>query len=334
VSFLRLLHISDTHFCEVPNRRNIMKLSQDPPALSLTRQGKKISTSVFPGSFDVDVAAGLASFVTDVGSELDLIIHSGDLATTGRPSDLDVAFVFVDGQPSGVADRSHRPHIQGHASKIFPCPGNHDKYKDNFGNPFSPNFELKFKRYWRPQRYDIMYRYLPSEEKRVCLVAIDFCLRSASDAEFPAAKNKYGRGKAYPDILDRLNYLMIELKSYSETTKFIWVVHFPPFDDCKSYELLLGYEEVSRLASKHGISLIVSGHLHRNSVSKTQFGTPILCAGSACSVDETPNCWIHLLDIEEKEDGSFYFQRTDFRWNNNDGTFDPLGPQLILQEIA
>ncbi|MCJ2070900.1 metallophosphoesterase [Methylobacterium sp. J-030] len=328
--YRRLLHISDTHFCEFPNRNNHLKLWQNPPALSLTNQGKRISRSFFPSSFDSNAAQALAAFVCDVAPDLSLIVHSGDLATTGRPDDLGAAFHFLSASNCNGSTADGKPSIGDHVEKLFICPGNHDRYKNNFAKPWSANFNLQFRKIWLTQRLDITYRYVNKDDRKICILAIDFCLRANRDAGAPYQLNRYGRGKVYSDTILRLNDLMTELVDNDKCLNFIWVIHFPPADGAGSAEQLLNFDDVASLAKKYNVSFVLSGHLHNASISKTSYGTTIIRAGTACAADEAPNCWIHLLDLKIEDDLIASIRKTDYKWDWRNGEFSPVGSSIQI----
>lgn len=119
----RLLHASDLHLATAPGQIGVADLWSvglcGLPRLSLV------------SSYDDSLLHQLARFAKARAPEIDGIVLTGDLATTGHPGDLAVALDFV----TGPADPTHgwltadgRPTLGGIGCPLWLLPGNHDRF--------------------------------------------------------------------------------------------------------------------------------------------------------------------------------------------------------------
>jgi hypothetical protein len=98
-------------------------------------------------------------------------------------------------------------------------------------------------------------------------------------------------------------------------------VHFPPIP-CEDLRLLLiDHALLEGAAIRIRINFFMAGHLHRNQITQTQYGTTILGAGSACSFDDEGANWIHVIDFEVLGGVVHSCQKTDYSWNEQNQEF-------------
>lgn len=313
------LHISDLHLCEIANRINALTLMGDPPAHSLHYREDVKFYPTYPSSFDRDLANAAAAFIDEVGSDYDAIILSGDLATTGLYRDLEVGEFFLNAKEA----RPYNPEtflrpIGSFADKVLFLPGNHDRYKDSYGQPWSFNLEIKIKNHWSPKKMDVNYRIFENNGHQIAIFLVDFSLRCSADAEAPIAINRYGRGKAYHDTMERLTAEVAIVRNTYKNIKIAWATHYPAGIKCQSYLSFIDEEHFISCAYKHNVSFILAGHLHRSEILCEPQQVPVLCAGTLCSIDQSPESYAHSIEINVSQDSIWTLQRHDFRWNKDD----------------
>lgn len=319
---MRFLHLSDLHICIEPNRRNIVSLLQAKPSekidvvKNLFKQG--LATIAHPASYRPSRLSAVAEFTYKNRASYAGVIISGDLATSGKVSDVKEAYNFVATKPDDKWVSAGSPVLQGSSLPVLVMPGNHDNYASNSPIPSPANFNLYFNQQLQEDRYANRVGRKAFIEDGVLVVFIfaDFSFGKKSDS-----KNKrhlYGGGKVQKSVLQ-------ELKDRTQNVKFkhnidvkrvevFWVVHFAPFD-CGSDLELTGYEKILEAAENHGIKAILCGHTHEHRVIKNKT-TSIFCAGAATSVD-CENA-IHEFEYDVHRDEISY--RT-FNYSSMNGEF-------------
>jgi hypothetical protein len=154
------------------------------------------------------------------GNRLDVILVTGDLATTGDARDLRPAHEFVDAAP--VSGRrapwltaAGKPTLQAAGAPIVLLPGNHDRYQGLTKNAGGTQFDAFFANYWKtssrgqlpasPSVQTLVVLQGGTGEK-LAIVAADFTLATNADAD--ASRGGWfaylGQSKAYQVIVDAL----------------------------------------------------------------------------------------------------------------------------------
>lgn len=214
-------------------------------------------------------------------------------------------------------------------------PGNHDRYSDLLGRAGSKNFETDgaFKGLWSddPVKSIVVER----DGATLALVGTDFCLRQDSDAGPVVIYNRFGRGRAYPDVINRTIGEIKTIKSEYNPDAIVWMMHFPPIDSARSGLRLIDFSRAQSVADELDVSVILAGHLHRNEIYETKGKVPILAAGTATAepAEDDKNNWIHRIEIDVSGGRLTSCKKTDYVWDSdrnnfrdNDPTDIPLRP--------
>jgi DNA repair exonuclease SbcCD nuclease subunit len=254
------------------------------------------------GSHQLQLADALAEFIYTEYAALDLIIITGDLATTGSEVDLSSAadYIRVPCQSKWWTSQD-APSLNSGDLDIFLLPGNHDRYRDDSGNAAGTNFDVVFQAYWpRNSRVNTFRLEMPDGEQ-LAIVAVDFCLRRNSDSRAPSAKNRWGRGRAYPDTIATL---VAETRRLYDRgcTAVMWATHFPPRPPQRCSSLALIKENNLILAAREcNVRYIFAGHIHRKEHYRVGIGNiEVLCAASSIAVSQDKN-QIHVITVEVRD---------------------------------
>lgn len=251
----------------------------------------------FASSFDRALYYCLCAFIESEAPNLDAIVITGDLATTGFRKDLDRALSFLEAPLT--------PSISPVPfQKKLLLPGNHDRfiYSDD-GVLYAPGgtlFDQILRRYWSGPVMD--YKPLRKGYLSVIVVAADFSLQSKNHCTFPLLRvSRLAQGYVYPDILKAMVARTKQVCAQEEDEGYLpvvfWAVHFPPFfvhaNATRASHLL--YKLTKNLilekslmdaAKKEGIAAILAGHTHEaQDYRPKKYGVRVLCAGSAIADD-------------------------------------------------
>jgi predicted phosphodiesterase len=321
-SVFRYIHLSDFHLCIEPRRGNVLPLLKlrnlvEPDVWSsVGKQVKRLGPKsiLYPASYEPEVLSGAARFCRQKHETVDAIIVSGDLCTTGMLDDLIVAEKFLNGSKS--TNTGFTASIDFCRDKVVTVPGNHDRYKDNFADPNCINFELKFGRFLRNFSDRVGHWVDAIDQLKIAFVFIDFTLKSKKDAK---PQNRYGRGRAYPEIVEEAISRSDLLIHKYPNAHLVWVLHFAPYD-CGDFLMLEGSDAMLSAATKCNVKAILNGHTHKP-LFDYHDGIPIACAGSTCAFDSTGSHAIHILEFRAYENGNFTVSREDFGWDARNQEF-------------
>lgn len=291
----RLIHISDLHLSVREGWFNALSRKGNRLGWALRNlyKGKNI---FYPSSFDSSLIQAVTSHLQKISDEIDALIISGDLATTGRDDDLNVAINSLNGQfPSSWGAF---PRQAGILSMDFPTiiiPGNHDRYKVTTGLPGNYRFESIFGKYWDAGQgisssefggNYVRSTVLRKGQETLIICCADFTLYGESDADV-SAFSYLGQGVVHSDRLGELQsetQALIGNSDYSDAA-VIWVVHFPPYFKGLDPKLVLRLDErLINAAKAEGVTCILAGHTHNQRCYSVD-GVRIYCAGTVCSVD-------------------------------------------------
>ena len=248
----RVLQLSDFHFCLEPNRHNYLSLLQSPRNEVLNILFNRDTTySLYPASYSQNLAEGVASFVFERRDEIDLLLISGDLGTTGMTEDLSTAHDFM----FHPADNTYlyyppatllvlKPTLEGSKRGIMFFAGNHDRYADNKGTPNSANFENVFSSELAARKSDPNIAILTGDGgEQIAFIAADFCLKSAQHAG-PGTLSYYGQGIAYPQVVrDIVKKTKLVRKQHGEIP-ILWTMHFPPVSAVSTNLRILHWQRI------------------------------------------------------------------------------------------
>jgi 3',5'-cyclic AMP phosphodiesterase CpdA len=330
VTAFRLLHISDPHFSIQPNQQHWYKIKDQTPWVSLSRfyNGQLKN---FPTGYSAEVAEIAAKVIFSMRDQFDMLVLTGDIATTGQLECLDTAREFTHSTAkTHWLNAADNPTLQGAwlGKQFILMPGNHDRYQDKHGMPGGTKFDEVYRDEWPKPHKFVNHRGVTKDGERLACIAADFCLRKESDAGRVYKVNRWGRGKVYKDAVKRLVARTKLVRTKYDPIAVVWLIHFPPTNDPSTFERLNDADLVTVAAKENGIPLILSGHLHRNIVSRTQKDTPVLCAGSLTSVGDTG--WLHFIDVDVVSGAIKSCSKTDFKYDENQKNFVKIPARRIF----
>jgi hypothetical protein len=101
VATFKVIHISDLHCGSEPDADNILTAINfwRSQHISAGQVFRSIGRGISQTTYDLEIAKKAARFITSHSARTSLIIASGDLSTTGRLDDLNVARGFFEGLP-------------------------------------------------------------------------------------------------------------------------------------------------------------------------------------------------------------------------------------------
>jgi hypothetical protein len=323
VSF-RFLHISDLHISSESGR--------DEPVLTEIKRWKawlrgeaRFKT---PPSYSWDIADRLARFVCYYKNvfqvDLDFILATGDLATTGETPDLSAAFKYLNGPilAEWWQDDLTQTASLATVAKRFLLPGNHDRFKGKWYRPGNRLFDSVFDLLWKAKN-GVMAVTRTKEKETLGIVLVDLSLRSVLDGtkfrRLYRVGGIWGQGMVYDDTLDTLKAETERL--IKDGCHVIWATHFEPNNIVKNLELI-GAEKIIKLAEKLKIKHIFCGHLHRLLNSRVQkTSVEIHCVGSATQVTEEYDNSVNSITINIKNKKMEILPPIEHRYNRERDCF-------------
>ena len=266
----RLVHLSDLHLARTPRQVDLLQAGRNMPQLL---QGNRLSwfSSYLPAALRT-----AAAFVYRRHRDLDGVLITGDLATTGyRPDDLLLAKTVVSAPNPG--QRHLLPH-PFNATGRFPTvrhvptawiPGNHDRYASNL---FAPG----------GRAFDQIVGWAGTGAQRVTLatglhvVGLDCSMRALSPLD--SGLERLAVGEVCDQLLDEARAASART---ADDDALLWLVHWPPeFDGGDRQMRLEGEARLLALADELDVDLVLSGHTHETRVYLTSVGVPVVCCGT------------------------------------------------------
>jgi predicted phosphodiesterase len=315
------IHLSDPHFCSVPVRQNVLTLMRRRPRAVIDTSLARVRHDFFcfakPASYVPDIVSGVAQFCLERAAVVDGIIVTGDIATTGFLSDLNVGYAFLT-EPAADSFLTERglPTLGASKLPIYVLPGNHDKFWDYAGSPNCKNFELKFD--GKMPHFDggVGHWVAGKQERFLGFVYGDFCLLDRSDAQDKIV-GVFGQGRVYEHILGELKSRTLSLRARYKGIHLVWVIHFAPFDCGLSLELI-DWRDVEQAAVALGLVATLCGHTHKAS-KWVRDRHVIYCGGSAGCVDSEDDSRVHVVHFNVDE--SCVVSRESYKWDSNKQEF-------------
>lgn len=340
----RIAHLSDLHFSTVTHRLNPWEaeeaIRQRAAAvmaeLRRNRGGNRISQVLYPSTFEPDVAISLLRRLAGELPELDALIVTGDLATTGHSDDMQVARNYfagsipIDWDPAAVTPP---PSLLENSIPILTLPGNHDRYEGIALIPGALSYERLFGKYWDLDRGHAYSFEESAGGARVRATALqkgsfglgivlgDFSLAAASDGE--GLTGYIGQGRVAHEILEAMlnatDALRTEASEQEVKSSIIWAIHFAPsFPDTPNTLRLINEQSLLSAAAANGIPLVLCGHTHepREYVHASTPQVRILCSGSSTGTSVHEHHSYGRIDICLDESGAVAsIMPNRFAWN-------------------
>lgn len=306
------MQISDLHLSASPNRLHWLSYIQRPVRFAAHRSRYGLSND--PSSHKIDLAEATARVIYERRRNIDCVIVSGDLATTGTKKDLRVAKDFIEAPGSKYLTGSDGPTLGPSGLPVLLLPGNHDRYVDEGGDAGGRHFDGAFKGHWGKTHPYVDHHIIERNGSVVAFIQADFCLRSNRDCDSPSYFHKWGQGYVHSDILRDLVDLTTDIRRVHRQACIIWVIHFTPIDACDKFLRLIRYKRLLRAADRAKVNAILCGHLHTTR-SFSYGNVKIFSAGSACSVDAGEDNAIQFVDLYA-DSGRWSIRSRALYWDN------------------
>jgi len=315
----RLLHVSDLHVAQTPERLGFLAAFR--PGFKLSVLGSVSGVS----SHNRQMLQGLARLAHREAGSLDGVVVTGDIATTGSWPDLGAADDFLH--------TAHAPSKPFHTPlgeptlnnargvNVYFIPGNHDRYQGQRLFPANTAFDLKFQNTWKGGQSACEVDVLRKGGVALGLIGADLSLRDAAHVMPHNPFQIWGAGRVYPDVVTELERLTNGLrKEYGEAVAVVWLVHFPPKFRKQSPGLdLIDEDELVRAADFCGVKVILAGHTHSECRYTPGSLTEVLCAGTATEHrpprSQEPRS-VHLLDFDVDAGGGCVVTKTSLEWSD------------------
>ncbi len=324
---IRIAILADPHLCTELRRANIASLYSRTPSKyidtwkSAGRDGLPDLgiCLIKPTSYDDEPLLAAAKFIKRNSAKIDLLLVLGDLSTTGKEEDLDVARqVFLDRLDPLHADARLSPRFGGLGIPIQVIPGNHDRYKDDYGTPGGDRFDQVFAAAYTPTN-GVCTNTLSKDGIEVGIVSADFCFREGVGTEL---HRRYGRGNVDGIVLGELELQTRTWQRNHPEMPAIWALHFSPSESVGSMLKLEQRELIADLAKKMKVNHILCGHTHER---RHETGTHphIYCAGSVSSVDSIGEHFLHLCRVSHDKDRKVHVRIGDLQYDHSEREFLP-----------
>ncbi len=314
----RLLHISDLHLARRPNEVGFFSYISEGNPLEYK--------AAWNSSHSAVKLSALSWFVHHHAKRLDVVLVTGDIATSGNRNDLRRAMWFVDGPQIhsswlGPASNQFSATLQRGDIPVRVMPGNHDRFWDAFlFPPGNMIFDKVFQKYWKVGQgvqIQIVLRAKGGNDQ-LAVISADCTLASLSEATLPLGH--LAQGRARTAIVDRLVGETRLVSKRSQPTAVIWALHFPPKPVKKKWwHNLINDEQLLAKAKENGVTCILCGHFHEtlqyNPVGHESVFVSIV--GTACRAGNTRG-EISICEVDVANSGIVGSPRIEsYRWDGN-----------------
>jgi len=338
----RIGHISDLHFSQVADRLNPLEAAgtegisaKSKSAISALMSGKGFR---YPSTFNRSVALGLLESMPASFNDLDTLLVTGDLATTGLDADLSIARnYFLGSVPTEWNPLGAVPSLRDELPfPILFLPGNHDRYEGSIHSPTASAFERHFGEFWdlgsdKVGRVAgtggrVMVTILKKGQSALVIVLADLALKDiwAGDGFL----GWVGQGKALEavtrEIVRTTRVALARAGGAGLNAAALWAVHFPPlFPEIKPSLDLLQSDLLLEAARSCGVSLLLAGHTHiaaaysipAPKASGGVGGTTIHCSGATTGISSHGRYSLSVLDVDIAGDRIADVKRCDYEWD-------------------
>ena len=294
----RFFHLSDLHFYREYTSFAAFFAS------SVTSQLTSFTRKILLSKHNFHKADTFARIIGGY-KNIDCILITGDMATTGRDEDLQIAYEFIN-DPKRITklgtfswrSLSGLPTLAGCSNKnIIILPGNHDRYVGPQLFAGGIKFDQVFRKYWPPKAGSshqntsrrIIPRLIrhPNGKERIAFIAVDLTLKTSLHES--CVLGSLGQGCAYKHRIDALERITESVKKDFNTNAIMWMVHFAPkFKGISAQTILIDDDSLIARAKRLKIKHIFCGHTHETD-SYSVDGVCIHCAGSATAEPRWPS---------------------------------------------
>ena len=325
-----ILHASDLHIAEAEYLIS--------PADELTPGNLRYAVRkwAWASSWDSAVFKAFADLTLELAEdgEIDGVILTGDIATTGAIGDLGRAHDVLYGPWDGVEKsmgRNRLPTLGALGESGVPLlilPGNHDGYakrirrKRPWYSVGDDTFDSAFGVEWTGP----VMKYAPivGEDVVVQVIGVDCRLRSRKDKEGHAMFSAMGQGRVYDDTLRLLEEITSDVRREHTGWRklvLVWAVHFPPCYPGGGIKLkLVDGEKLVAAAHRLGVAAVLSGHTHEQvKYNHPDMGCDVYCCGTTAQHWAPEGNYCQLISFDAGPGGSVEITLEVFRYDASTG---------------
>jgi 3',5'-cyclic AMP phosphodiesterase CpdA len=311
-----ILHVSDLHFGIQPNVTHVYDSRHE-------RDGARRGL-LHQSSHDPDLVEFVASTAYKLRRKnaLDLVVITGDLATSGSDDDLSAAYTFVDRETNlGWINAEGDPSLDGQHQKLLLLPGNHDRYHGGIASmPGGRRFDAIFERYWTAGQGVEWLATLGNEgtSDRLAIVGMDCTLTTIADAE--PAHSYFGQGRVKQELLSKLKNQLLEIRKSIGDTAVLLLLHYSPeHPRTPAHSKLIGDTALVGVAADLAVTDILCGHLHDAEVYDGSLGGVRMHSAGSASHCAVPENAFHVRRVTVDGSRITTVGRIDFVWNSELG---------------
>jgi len=310
MTIFRVLHLSDLHFAATAEAVNFVDVPRSQLATEMVSRLRKKTTEItfrYPTTYDPSAAEDIA-IVAFLDTELDLILISGDISTTGTRSDLVVAKEFITATPArGWLSERNFPTLVAANVPIALLPGNHDRFR-RASFPFGTGgteFDEQFNEHWWVGQNASLLGLLKKDSDWIAFVGADFTLHEKT----LDPREEAGRGHVSEHILKSLRLLTKRVREsvqqrYEKSPAVAWVVHFAPeFEGLDEFLVLENDAVLIAAAAEDSVNHILCGHTHEKRVyqARTQRSVTVHCAGAASAYKAPQGNVVQIVEFHAEQ---------------------------------
>lgn len=315
----RLLHVSDLH---MGVRARVVGF---PDSLSMQPYPAGTPALLAPSSYDPHLTDAAARWMYRHAGLYDVILVTGDLATSGNPADLRVASGYLfDPVNIGYLSQAGTATLQAAGTPIYILPGNHDRFDGWYLGPGGVEFDAVFgQTCWAAgQGAQTLVVLQAANCERLALIGADFTLLSYRHAN--GLFGYLGQGRVYQTILTALaQATQLVRQAHGADLAVVWAVHFPPdFAGIDPNLSLLDQHLLVTAASACDVHHVFCGHTHEpREYPASDPQVTVHCAGTATQYVTQHGNVFHDLEIDVAAGVATATRRTDIVWNQAAGDF-------------
>lgn len=328
----RLLHASDLHFARRGDFLHAVPQGNWDRASWALRRALNCQPLCAQSSFNSARAIEFGAELRRRLPDLDLVVFSGDVATTGTRSDLAVAFEYFSGKfahPSVGIRRLPNLLEPGSSYRVAFLPGNHDRFVDRSGTPGAAEFERVFGQTWDGHKNwinkadsNVRVAILSSGSERLAICMADFTLARSTSVVNPL--DRFGCGRVTRSRLAQLVTATQKVRDRVPNSLVLWSVHFPPSYYKTPNDLrLIKQDDLTAAAQRLEVPMIMCGHLHeRDWYRPWAAETPLVfIAGTPIGTESigAHSFYEYTIEVDGGSLKSVYTEAVD--WNSSLGRY-------------
>lgn len=348
----RVAHITDLHFgtrVDWLNPTDGSESARDVASRAyrfiVDSERVRSAANIFhPSGYNAHVAQNLAHSLEKRSTNLNAVLVTGDLATTGEQADLDIAANFLKGSSPlwWQAGDGSIPKLVGGRVPVISLPGNHDRYEGLLKSPGGETFEAVAGDFWdfdqqcmdsiasAKETGRVRFSLLNQGEFRLAIVCGDLSLTAKGEAY--GLGGHLGQGRCNPQVVAEMasttEKLFAEAAEDGVRCHAVWAVHFPPKSPLQKESLALVDDDLLiDAALDAGVSIVVSGHTHETRAykaisSNTERGIFVICSGPSCGLSDHGDFGYSVLEFTLTAE-AIACDPIYYRWHSKSFRFQP-----------